>query len=664
MRINSLHIENFQGIRDATFALDGHSAIIYGDNGTGKTTVFNALTWLLFDRASTGAKNFTPKTRGPGGDLHHLDHVAEAQFSTDDGRLVQLRKVFHENYKKKRGAATAEFDGHSIDFYIDGVPVKEKEYTATLLSLCGGAEKMKMLTMPNYFPEEMAWDGRRKILLEICGDVTDADVIAGHPELDELDSYLLMPGTVRQFYSVEEYKKIAASQKTAINKQLQEIPGRIDEAQRAIPEIDVDPQQVSFELERLEEQSQQITQRKATILAGNTATAEAKKKTAEADAKVAEARAAYITNASTANAGTNAAIGEVQRQIIAVRSRLNEALAEAERQKTLAERMSARRKELLEEYNRIQAEYWDEGEAVCPTCHQALPADQIEDMRQQFNSRKSKRLQAINERGQNEASKGMIAEAQQAAQAERQKADEATLELRGLEQQLATLQEKLAQTPPFETTQEYHDLMEYAAKCRVEEAEAGMDTSAALEAVNAELEAVQGRARELQRKRSLFAQAETQRKRIAELEAREKGLSCQYEELEKGLYLCDLFIKAKVDMLTERINSKFRSVRFRLFQEQVNGGVKDDCEVLVPTAEGVLVPYAFANNAARINAGLEIIGALAAHWGTTMPVFIDNAESITHLADLPAQVVRLVVSEADSRLRLVVDTAQNEAGVA
>lgn len=121
-----------------------------------------------------------------------MDHVAEAQFSTDDGRLVQLRKVFHENYKKKRGAATAEFDGHSIDFYIDGVPVNEKEYTATLLSLCGGAEKMKMLTMPNYFPEEMAWDGRRKILLEICGDVTDADVIAGHPELDELDSYLLM----------------------------------------------------------------------------------------------------------------------------------------------------------------------------------------------------------------------------------------------------------------------------------------------------------------------------------------------------------------------------------------------------------------------------------------------------------------------------------------
>lgn len=479
--------------------------------------------------------------------------------------------------------------------------------------------------MPNYFPEEMAWDARRKILLEVCGDVTDGDVIAGHPELEELDTYLLMPGTTRQFYSVEEYRKVAAAQKTAIDKQLQEIPGRIDEAQRAIPEVDASPEEITAELERLEAQSQKITQRKATILAG-----------------------------------TNAAIGEVQRQIVAVRGRLNEAKAEAERQEALAERMAARRKELLEEYSRIQTEYWDEGEATCPTCHQALPADQVEDMRQQFNIRKSNRLQAINEKGQKEASKDMIAAAQQAAATEQQKAEAAEMELKGLEQQLSALQGKLAQTPPFETTQEYHDLTEYAAKCRAEEAEAGMDTSAALEGVNNELEAVQGRARELQRKRSFLAQAETQRKRIAELEAREKDLSCQYEELEKGLYLCDLFIKAKVDMLTERINSKFKSVRFRLFQEQVNGGVKDDCEVLVPTAEGVLVPYTFANNAARINAGLEIIGALSAHWGLTMPVFIDNAESITHIASLPSQVVRLVVSEADSRFRLEVDAAETE----
>ena len=195
MKINTLRLENFQGIKAATFDFKGQSASVYGDNATGKTTLFNALTWLLFDRPSTGAKGYTPKTKGPDGDVHYLDHAAEAQFTMDGGRLVTLRKVFHENYKKKRGSATEEFDGHSVDFFIDGVPVKEKEYTAALLGFCGGAEQMKMLTMPHYFPEDMPWEARRKILLEVCGDVADTEVIASNGELMELPSYLLMPGT-------------------------------------------------------------------------------------------------------------------------------------------------------------------------------------------------------------------------------------------------------------------------------------------------------------------------------------------------------------------------------------------------------------------------------------------------------------------------------------
>lgn len=213
MKILTLRLDNFQGIKAANFDFDGQSASIYGDNATGKTTVFNAITWLLFDRPSTNAKNYTPKTKGPDGDVHFLDHAATARFSMEDGRIVTLKKVFHENYKKKRGSATEEFDGHSVDFYIDGVPVKEKEYTATLMAFCGGAEKMKLLTMPNYFAEEMSWDARRNILLDICGDVSDEEVIESSEALRELPAFLLMPGTTNQHYTVEEYKKIASARR-------------------------------------------------------------------------------------------------------------------------------------------------------------------------------------------------------------------------------------------------------------------------------------------------------------------------------------------------------------------------------------------------------------------------------------------------------------------
>lgn len=102
MKLYRLTLNNFQGIKSLSFDFpEGRSASIYGDNATGKTTCYNALTWLLFDKASTAAKNFTPKTKGPDGDLHHLDHSAEAVFITDTGRQITLKKTYHESYRSK-----------------------------------------------------------------------------------------------------------------------------------------------------------------------------------------------------------------------------------------------------------------------------------------------------------------------------------------------------------------------------------------------------------------------------------------------------------------------------------------------------------------------------------------------------------------------------------
>ena len=235
MKIISIHLSNFQGIRDMKIDLDGHSAAIYGDNGTGKTTIFNAITWLLFDKPSTGAKNWSPKTRGADGEKHNLEHSVTATFVLQDGSRITLAKTLREVYKKKRGAATAEYTGNTIDYYIDSVPVKEKEYTATVSGHCGGDEMMKLLTMPDYFPEVMEWKKRRELLLEICGDVTDETVIESSAELIDLPTYLLKPGTLGQYYTVEEYAKIAKALKADINRQLDTLPDRIDEAQRAIP---------------------------------------------------------------------------------------------------------------------------------------------------------------------------------------------------------------------------------------------------------------------------------------------------------------------------------------------------------------------------------------------------------------------------------------------
>ena len=655
MKIKTLRLDNFQGIPHAEFDFDGLSASIYGDNATGKTTVFNAVCWLLFDKSSTGAKNFTPKTQGPDGELHNLDHSAEASFIMPTGEIATFRKVYHEVWKKKRGSTAAEFDGHTIDYFIDGVPVKEKQYTGTLQNYCGGIERMKILTMPDYFSEVMPWDERRKILIELCGDVTDADVIRSSPELMDLEEFLRKPGTTNQRYSVEEYKRIASARKSEINKQLQNLPGRIDEARRAMPEADVNIIQLEADIYQRQDLRKEFMERRAALVAGGGAVAEARRWTADAETALSLAKSAYLSRAGEANTETLSEIGKQTMMLGKARDTAADFRLEAKRLRRDAERMTAQRQELIREYGEVQARTWDEAQETCPTCGQRLPEDQIDSMKAAFNKRRSEQLTAINEKGKAECSVQMIENtAAQAEDAERQAAA-SDMDANLIQQRIDTLQTKLTQPPAFETTPEYFDLSGKLSACRAAEREAEKTGAPDTSVLDAQLRTVEAELAELQRKKAQIEQAEAQKVRIAELEAQEKQMGAEYEDLERGVWLCDEFTKAKVRMLTNRIDSRFHNVRFRLFQEQLNGGVKDDCEVLIPGEGGRMVPYSFANNAARINAGLEIIGILADHWNMEMPVFIDNAESVTHLARAWTQTIRLVVSEQDKQLRLALD---------
>ena len=289
MELLTLSLENFQGLKHEEIQLDGHSASIYGRNASGKTTIFNAITWLLFGKPSTWAKNWDPKTKGPNGDLHNLEHSATGTFRLDGGQTVTLKKVFHEVWKRKRGSAAEEYSGNTIDYQINGVPCKEKEYMAAVQEYCSGEETMKLLTMPDYFPSVMDWQKRREILLDICGDVSDADVIASTPELAGLPEFLKMPGSTTRLYKVDEYRKIAAAKKTDLNKKIEAIPNRIDEASRAIDKDLPTPEDLAAKLAAAEAEETKIAEEKRAILAGDTSELRSSLANAKADYAAAKA---------------------------------------------------------------------------------------------------------------------------------------------------------------------------------------------------------------------------------------------------------------------------------------------------------------------------------------------------------------------------------------
>jgi vacuolar-type H+-ATPase subunit I/STV1 len=168
--------------------------------------------------------------------------------------------------------------------------------------------------------------------------------------------------------------------------------------------------------------------------------------------------------------------------------------------------------------------------------------------------------------------------------------------------------------------------------------------------VKQDIQSLQSELDDIEKAKARVEQYNAGMERIQELKEQEKELAREYEKLESELYLTEQFIRTKVNLLEEKINSRFKLARFKLFDQQINGGVVECCETLY---QGV--PYSGGlNNAARINVGLDIINTLSEHYGFTAPIFIDNREAVTKLIETKSQVISLVVSEPDKKLRVEV----------
>ena len=110
------------------------------------------------------------------------------------------------------------------------------------------------------------------------------------------------------------------------------------------------------------------------------------------------------------------------------------------------------------------------------------------------------------------------------------------------------------------------------------------------------------------------------------------------------------FSRAKIEMLSSAINSQFKAVSFKMFEMQINGGMKETCEM---TVDGVL--YSSLNSAAKMQAGLDVIGALSRLYDVTTPIFLDNRESVSEIPEVPGQIINLFVSAGDKELRVEVE---------
>lgn len=672
IKLKSLHLENFKGIKvlDVIF---GDKTKIKGQNASGKTTVFDAFTWLLFNKNSASEEKFNVRPLDAEGNRVDNVEIKVAAVLEVDGKEMELSKLQKQKWVKKRGTDATELQGNENLYEIDGYPKSEKDYKEYISGLVA-EDLFKMLTNPQYF-SSMKWKEQRDILMKFVSEISDVELVQGNPEFAEL-----LP-ELEKAPSTDDIQKKFSKALSEWKKKQAEIPVRIDELSKSLVQIDTAEQELAkADLER------RIAEVNGKIADSGKAVGDLMSEEMQLQMDM----SGIMQNMNEELRKQRTDLAKVAYEIKTELDKCSRSISikesEISSNNTNITNAEKRRSELGEQYKAESAkafdetpylfheEEWqfDENSTICKSCGQTLPADKIEQIKADFEARKA-RAKADAEKKLADAKDRFTKE--HSATLERIKAagfeqkhliEDLTAKNEALQAEIETLkkqeQEVFAKQSELEkqlaaipAEADYSQNAEYVKlKARHDEVTTKMgsmksntDAADTFKAEKAQLQA------ELDAVKAEIAKASKNieiEERIGQLEEEQREVGQKVADQEKMLYLLEQFIKAKMLRISESINSKFNTVSWKLFEEQLNGGMRECCEC---TVNGV--PYSTLNSGHRIVAGLDIIQSLSELYGVTASIFVDNAESLNeyNVPDMVAQMVLLAVSD-DKELKVEV----------
>nr|DAN05332.1 MAG TPA: chromosome partition protein [Caudoviricetes sp.] len=654
IKLKKLILDNFKGIKELRIDFSDVTNI-FGDNGIGKTTIFDAFTWLMFGKDSTDKKDFSVQTLDESSNiLHHLEHRVTGILEIN-GVEKTFSRMLKEKWQKTKGEAEQTLRGTTTTYEIDGVPVKQKEYQSTI-SEAIDEDLFKMISNPFYF-NQLHWEKQREILMQIIGDVDTDLVINYNSKLGKLKSLLKND-------DIDTFNKKTKASISKLKEKVKDIPARIDECNNSILQVDFNALEV--EKHSLKDNISDIDEKLTDLSNVNKEKIKMQDKLFSLRNELNSKQNEYFKN-------SNKPIEELQSKINESKRNLSSLDWDIKKKKDSVERISqiiehfkrdietkkAFKDELLEKYQKVIHEEFtfNETESVCPCCGREYPADKIEEIKADAERRfiKNKKIKVDCLLDPGKKAKSEIEEMQSTLEKRESEFDDLNAEILSLEESYRLSSEKVKELecelqnmdckePVFEGQKEL--------ELQIENLENKIYNFKSAD--NSELKLkkkeLQEQYEEVIRKLSKHDNNYELKARINELEQEEKDLNVKIAELEGYQFLAEEFIRTKVELLEAKINDKFNGkVSFKLFKNQVNGGLEQCCTALIAG-----VPFNDANNAAKINAGLSIINVLCEHYGTSSVIFIDNAESVNELEKTDSQIVRLVVS-LDKELKVEVD---------
>ena len=642
--LKSLSLVNFKGVRDFSIAFNDGITTVCGDNGTGKTTLYDAYLWLLFGKDSTGrsdgANGFNVKTTGEDGKpIYRLEHSVTAVLEVD-GKEIKLQRSLVEKWQKVNGT-TDEVMKDETQYFINDVRTgTKKEYQAEISEIIP-EDVFRMITNPYYFTSLSA-ETQKDMLLEMVGNIDDEEVAATDPDflalLDQIN------GT-----SLAKWAREIAAKKKACNDALATIPASIETAQKLMPESEewaVLEKQLKEVQDRVKEIDAQIADKSAL-------NDEAYKRKMALMKQQADKRIKLQDRENTIRMETNAAHNKALSDIQQMKNELsiNQKNLDSYRNDKMnvdgkIDELNGKLVEMREQFKAVAKEQFPEPSGdvlVCPTCGEPYKGENLENaiakLRGNFEQSKSKRQKDIQTKGkQYKAEYDKAVEQQTKLTGLIAKLEDDALEIKG------NITIKKNNIPVAGNADEAiandieciglrNDIAEIANQLQVEVPQADVSE---LQSEKADRNAAIAKINKRLGKRAMI---ERVNKEIADLEEKRIANNQAKADLEKWEDVYLRFQKAKDEVLMQRINGLFNVVSFSFVKEQKNGGEKVTCYCMVNG-----VPYADVNACGKVNAGLDIINAICATKGISAPIFIDNRESFNQIIPTISQIVNLKVS--------------------
>lgn len=647
MKLISLELTNFKNIKHFVLEAGGEDKNIYGKNGVGKTTLADAYYWLLTDKSSldkkldSDIKPADPVTGNPMQD-GGIEHSVQAVVELENKNRIFLKKVYKEKWTKQNGRAEKEFSGHVTSYFINGAPRSKRDFNEFICENIADIDVLKMVSSTVFF-NNMAWKKQREILLDVCGDISDSDVISSDERLAQFPVIL-------QGKSVNDFIAIAQERKRKINSELDKIPVRIDETTKQLDELGELPTREILENELKDLRRQQDRARgQISSIQNGSEVKRISNKIDEINNKI-----TAIKNADKLEKETQ--LMSIKREYYSKKSTLDTIKNNIKVSKDMIEENNATKQKNADKLNDLRSEYtkvfksaFDEKQAICPTCGQVLPQEKIDEAIKNFNTNRANSLKRINETGKKLSIENSEIDNINTELAERiamleSRQEKSISELQSLKTRIEAMENSVDTSSGYVDSEEYKNLRRELTGLNKDLNDIQTGNISKISELNSTVTQLDLDINSRMEKLALIAQAEKFKARIEELKQQHKKLGAEFETLEQQLNLAQLFITSKVHMFTDKINSKFTIARFKLFEQQINGGISECCEAI--TANGA--PYNSAmSNGERVKISLDICATLARHYGKNLPIFVDNAESVTGMQDIDMQKILLIVSHHD-----------------